>query len=168
MPARSSLRFVLMSLFLANTPVPSSAEPAQNSDLGELAKEHTAHPARGTEGLVSIPFEILNAGETPLSCEAKLAHWYSLTLGSAAFGVSISTTFWSDPATGAVVLLNPAGDQMAVERIWCGEQGQSWETRFEIPLARSAGAAEAPLRFSCIAQPAEAGSAPQALTCLPR
>lgn len=165
MPARRPLSIVFALLWLGGAGTSAIAEQVPNADLGELVKEHTAHPAHGTEGLVAIPFEITNTGETPLSCEAKFAHWYSLTLGTAAFGVTVSTTFWSDPKTGAVAMMNAVGDQVAVERIWCGAEGRDWETRFEMPLLRHAGETEAPMRFDCAAQPEAASSA---ITCTAR
>lgn len=118
-----------------------------------IAQGHGLTPERGTEGLESVAFTIENTGELPLSCNVKLAHWYSLELGQAAHGVSLSATFWSNPESGSVLLLNPVGDQMPVERIWCGVAGRSWDTRFEIPLKRRAGEAENDMILACAAAP---------------
>ena len=121
-----------------------------------VAQGHGPTPERGTEGLEPIAFNIENTGELPLSCNVKLAHWYSLELGQAAHGVSLSATLWSNPENGAVFLLNPIGDQMPVERLWCGVAGRSWDTRFEMPLKRRAGEAENDMIMSCAAAPAGA------------
>lgn len=121
-----------------------------------VAQGHGPTPDRGTEGLESVAFSIENTGELPLSCNVKLAHWYSLELGQAAHGVTLSATLWSNPEDGAVFLLNPIGDQMPVERLWCGVAGRSWETRFEMPLKRRAGEAENDMILSCAAEPAGA------------
>tara|TARA_Y100000815_G_scaffold206646_1_gene190565 strand:+ start:795 stop:1262 length:468 start_codon:yes stop_codon:yes gene_type:complete len=138
LPQRFVLTLAALALLGAPALPPAHAEATAPS------------PKRGTEGLVAVPLEVTNAGDLTLSCEAKLAHWYSFALGTAAYGVTLSATLWSDPSSGAVVLLNRIGDQMPVERIWCGVEGRSWDTRFEMPLARAAGTAEAPLRFSCV------------------
>ncbi|MBW6417627.1 hypothetical protein [Celeribacter sp. PS-C1] len=127
-----------------------------------MAQGHGPTPKRGTEGLAPVVFDVANTGEVELSCTAKLAHWYSLELGRAAHGVSLSATFWSNPETGEFFLLNPIGDQMPVERLWCGVSGRSWETRFEMPLARTVGQSETDLIFDCAAQPK--GAVPEDVT----
>ncbi|MEM5475501.1 hypothetical protein [Pacificibacter sp. AS14] len=114
-----------------------------------LAQGHGLTPERGTEGLSPIVFDIENTGEISLSCGMNLAHWYSLELGQIAHGVTLRATFWSDPDTGAVVFLNPLGDQMPVERIWCGVAGRSWDTRFEMPFKRRAGEVEVDIVLAC-------------------
>jgi hypothetical protein len=84
---------------------------------------------RGSMGLVEMPFAARNAAGSEISCSVALAHWYSAELGRAAPGARISASFWRDPATGAVYLLNAIGDRMAVQMTWCGFAGRSWETR---------------------------------------
>ncbi|WP_066706600.1 hypothetical protein [Celeribacter ethanolicus] len=123
------------------------------SGMSASAQGHGPTPKRGTDGLSPVAFEIANTGEIALSCSVKLAHWYSLELGQAAHGVSLSAMLWSNPETGEVFMLNPIGDQMPVERLWCGVSGRSWDTRFEMPLLRTAGRAEPDLRFDCAADP---------------
>ncbi|MCA0042478.1 hypothetical protein [Celeribacter litoreus] len=123
-----------------------------------VAQGHGPTPERGTDGLSPVAFEIENTGELPLSCTVKLAHWYSLELGLAAHGVTLSATLWSNAETGEVFFLNPIGDQMPVERLWCGLAGRSWDTRFEMPLIRRAGIAEEDLIFSCATSPENAVS----------
>ncbi|QPM91179.1 hypothetical protein [Pseudooceanicola algae] len=121
-----------------------------------LAQGHGLTPERGTEGLVAVPFAVQNIGVVPLTCGVKLAHWYSFDIGTVAFGATLSSGFWSDPETGAVLLLNPVEDQMPVERIWCGVAGRSWDTRFEMPLKRAVGAQEVPMEYSCTTSPEDA------------
>lgn len=157
---------VLPALFLLAlaTPLPAEEVPPNEipgAALGALAAEHTAKPGHGTEGLVAVPVEITNTGETALSCAAGLAHWYSQALGTVGFGATLSLTLWSDPATGAVTLLNPKGEQMAVERVWCGPAGNDWAARYELPLLRRAGQAETAQRLDC-----SAGA--QTTACTPR
>src|SRR5689334_11979037 len=84
---------------------------------------------RGNAGLIEMPFVALNAAGGEMSCSVALAHWYSAELGKAAPGEKISASFWRDPKTGALYLLNDIGDRMVVQMTWCGFAGRSWETR---------------------------------------
>ncbi|RWR32054.1 hypothetical protein D2T31_03625 [Sinirhodobacter populi] len=107
---------------------------------------------KGTEGLSPLDYAVENIGATVLSCDVKLAHWYSDHLATIAPQAQGGFTLWSDAATGAVYLMNEAQDRMPVERLWCGLDGRSWETRHEIDLARRGGAvATAPI-LRCAAQ----------------
>lgn len=134
-----------------------------------LAQGHGLTPARGTEGLSPIEFSIENTGEIALSCALNLAHWYSLELGRAAHGVTLKATLWSDPETGAVVFLNPIGDQMPVERIWCGVADRSWETRIEMPFKRRMGDVESDIVLACEGLPKGAALADVTnVVCTPR
>jgi hypothetical protein len=90
---------------------------------------------RGSAGLIEMPFGALNAAGSEISCSVALAHWYSAELGRAAPGAKISASFWRDPATGALYLLNDIGDRMAVQMTWCGFAGRSWETRSVLNIA---------------------------------
>jgi hypothetical protein len=96
---------------------------------GALAAE------RGSSGLVEMPLIARNAAKSEISCSVALAHWYSAELGRAAPGAKISVSFWHDPKTGALYLLNDVGDRMAVQMTWCGFAGRSWETRSVLNVA---------------------------------
>ncbi|HEY0214325.1 MAG TPA: hypothetical protein VGC40_12155 [Paenirhodobacter sp.] len=87
---------------------------------------------KGTDGLTRLDYVVENTGADALSCDVKLAHWYSDHLATVAPGAQGGFTLWADPGIGAVYLLNAAGDRMPVERLWCGLDGKSWETRHEV------------------------------------
>ncbi|OWJ67385.1 hypothetical protein [Inquilinus limosus] len=103
----------------------------------------TAGPAfaagHGTEGLTERAFQAENRGDGRIACDAAIAHWYSVDLGQAGPGASVSARLWFDPAGGAVYLLNDKQDRLPVETLWCGEAGRSWATRSVIDLPRHAG-----------------------------
>lgn len=105
-----------------------------------LASPGAVAAERGSKGLVETPFVARNAAESEISCSVSLAHWYSAELGRAAPGTKISVSFWHDPASGALYLLNEAGDRMAVQMTWCGFAGRSWETRSVVTLAQGKAA----------------------------
>lgn len=137
--------------------------------LPALAQGHGLTPNRGTEGLDPVVIDVENTGELTLSCAVSLAHWYSFELGSLAHSVSLKAVLWSDRKTGEVFLLNPIGDQMPVERIWCGVAGRSWDTRFEAPLKRRANAIEEDFIVSCESSPSGAAVGDAAeIVCAPR
>ncbi len=116
---------------------------------------------RGTEGLTAVPFRVENRTEGPMTCGAAIAHWYSMPLGDAAPGEAVETRLWSDPATGAVFLLNPSEDRMPVLSLWCGKTGADVTTGSRILLVRRAGTAEAAIALAC--RP----GADKALDCTP-
>lgn len=96
-----------------------------------------------------LDITVTNTGTEPLICRASIAHWFSEDLGAAGAGESLSFSFGVDMATGAVFRRNDVGDEMAVQRIWCGLKGRDWPSRAEIVLARRAGEAPAPVRLNC-------------------
>lgn len=106
-----------------------------------------AHATGG--GLVPQAFSARNLGTEPITCAATLAHWFSIELGTAAKGESVTARLWHDPESGAVLLLNEHGDHMPVEALWCGLEGRSWQTRSPIRLDRNAGAAPAGIELDC-------------------
>lgn len=91
---------------------------------------------RGTSGLVEAPFTARNGAASDISCSVSIAHWYSAELGQAVPGGMIHLSFWSDPASGTLYLLNEAGDRMPVQLTWCGLAARNWETRSVVTLAR--------------------------------
>jgi hypothetical protein len=98
--------------------------------------------AKGRDGLSPLVVSVRNTGEAPLACGAAVAHWFSVELGAAAAGETVTIPLWRDPANGAVFTLNPAEDRLPVERLWCGLSGRTWATRAEIALPRHAGPAD--------------------------
>jgi hypothetical protein len=104
----------------------------------------------GTEGLTERAFQAQNSGDGSIACGAAIAHWYSVDLGQAGPGASVSARLWFDPAGGAVYLLNDKQDRLPVEALWCGEAGRSWATRSLIDLPRHAGpVAAAAIAVNC-------------------
>jgi hypothetical protein len=103
----------------------------------------TALPAfaagQGHDGLTERMFRAENRGDGRIACGAAIAHWYSVDLGQAGPGGSVSARLWFDPADGAVYLLNDKQDRLPVEALWCGVAGRSWATRSPIDLPRHAG-----------------------------
>lgn len=97
----------------------------------------------GSAGLVAVPLTVANAGAEAIGCRAAIAHWFSAEVGTAPPGGTVEATLWVDPATGAVFLINAAGDPMPVESLWCGVAGATWRTRSLVPLPRQAAAGDA-------------------------
>lgn len=100
---------------------------------------------RGTEGADPVEVSILNETDSPIDCQAALAHWYSDELGRIDPGGELTLTLWHDPETGVLNLMNATDDRMPVEALWCSTD--TARTRLNLPI--SAGAEEAELRFSC-------------------
>lgn len=115
--------------------------------------------------LVTVPFSLMamsaiaathsfevtihNKGETVLACDATIAHWFSDGLGVVAPGESLRFTLQADIDTGTIFLRNAVGDDMPVQRVWCGLKGKSWATRAEIALERRAGELPKPIALDC-------------------
>jgi hypothetical protein len=98
--------------------------------------------ATGSAGLSALMVDVRNTGSAPIACAAAVAHWFSLDLGTADAGGTVTIGLWRDPANGAVFALNPSQDRLPVERLWCGLAGRSWATRAEIALPRQPGPAD--------------------------
>ena len=112
-------------------------------------------------GLIAVPafsdtqtveITVKNTGATALSCQAAMAHWYSVSLGDVAPGNSLSFALGADIDSGTAFLRNTNGDEMPVQRLWCGLKGKDWATRFEIPLERRAGVALQDMTLTCTDQ----------------
>ena len=99
----------------------------------------------------TLEITVTNTGDTPLACNAALAHWFSEDLGEIAPGAELAISFGYDLPSGTIFRLNERGDEMAVERVWCGQSGASWASRAEVTLPREAGTAPAPIRLDCAA-----------------
>lgn len=104
---------------------------------------------RGTENLVAVPFHVTNDADRPIACGAALAHWYSASIGAAAPGATISATLWSNPKTGEIFVLNKHEDNMPIQRLWCGFEGQDVTSGSDVRLERQAGRSEPPITLDC-------------------
>lgn len=109
-------------------------------------------------GLIAVPafsdtqtveITVQNSGATALACQASIAHWYSVSLGEIAPDASLTFALGADIDSGTAFLRNTAGDEMPVQRLWCGLKGKDWATRFEIPLERRAGVALKDMTLIC-------------------
>ncbi len=100
----------------------------------------------------SFDVTIKNTGESTLACDASIAHWFSNALGEISPGQTLRFTLHADAENGTVFLRNNVGDNMPVQRLWCGLKGRSWATRSEIPLERRAGEIPAAIFLDCAAQ----------------
>ena len=116
---------------------------------GVALAETAAVVERGVEGLTRVPFRADNRSDGPIECEAAVAHWYSAKIGSAAAGGSVTGALWSNPATGAVFLLNDKQERMPVQSLWCGLAGKAAMTRADVYLERRQGVAEPAVRIAC-------------------
>jgi hypothetical protein len=96
---------------------------------------------KGTDGLVPVPLTVSNATSRPIVCMAEIAHWYSAELGRAIAGADALIGLWRDPSDGAFVALNDSEENLPVEKLWCGFEGRSYETRSELMLDRGAPSA---------------------------
>lgn len=98
---------------------------------------------KGTAGLEAAPLSVTNATSGPIVCTAEMAHWYSAELGQARPGARAEIRLWRDPSDGTFVALNASEDNLPIEKLWCGFEGRSYETRGEITLDRGAPAGSA-------------------------
>lgn len=104
---------------------------------------------RGTEGAAAVPLTLRNASGADIVCQAALAHWYSVDLGSTAAGQTLEVTLWHDPKTGRLNLLNQMQDRMPVEAIWCGHKPKVHDTRGRVALPFVIGTSPAALTRTC-------------------
>ncbi|MBP2170024.1 hypothetical protein J2125_003216 [Erwinia toletana] len=102
--------------------------------LSPLHAEETLHIERGTQGLDKFIIAVNNQGQQPLSCEVSTAHWYSVALGDILPGRTLQAALWKNTRSGEVFILNQQQDRLPVQRFWCGQQGASWQTRYQFTL----------------------------------
>ena len=107
------------------------------------------HVVTGTKGLNHVPITVSNTRAEALSCTIQLAHWYSMRLADTAPEGHSVIDLWFDPATGTYVILNAGQDNMPVEALWCGISGRAYQTRADIALDRSKGAAPLARQIAC-------------------
>jgi hypothetical protein len=53
----------------------------------------------------------------------------------------LQIALWFEAATGTYVMLNERQENLPVESLWCGIDGNAYLTRTLVPLQRNAGAA---------------------------
>ncbi len=126
---------LVLSCFLFFTTAIYGGEPAEG--------------LRGTQGLLPFSLTIGNSGTLPLDCQATTAHWYSVDLGRVEAGKKISAPLWKNLAGGEVFILNVNQDRMPVQRIWCGAEGQSWQTRSDVALPTRRGGRPQSMVLDC-------------------
>lgn len=85
-------------------------------------------------GLVGTPIEIRNSGDAPILCQAEIAHWFATDLGRIAPGANGALDLRVDKASGTVAAMNARGEALPVERAWCGLEGRTYETRWDLDL----------------------------------
>lgn len=88
------------------------------------------------ESLVAVPVEVRNSGTTPILCQAEIAHWFATDLARIAPGESASLDLRFDPLSGTWAAMNARGEALPVERAWCGLEGRTYETRWNLSLGR--------------------------------
>jgi hypothetical protein len=109
--------------------------------LSAAAAIAIVHPAAagktvGTQGLVSVPVEVLNSGTAAILCQAEIAHWFGTDLASIEPGGRASLDLRFDTLSGTWATMNARGEALPVERAWCGLKGRTYETRWDLTLGR--------------------------------
>jgi len=86
--------------------------------------------------LIAAPVEIHNSGTAPILCQAEIAHWFATDLARIAPGNRASLDLRFDPASGTWAVMNTRGEALPLERAWCGLEGRTYETRWNLSLGR--------------------------------
>lgn len=87
-----------------------------------------------TEGLVAVALDIRNDGSAPILCQAEIAHWFATDLARVVPGETASLGLRVNTRSGTWAAMNTAGEALPVERAWCGLEGRTYETRFDLGL----------------------------------
>ncbi len=114
-----------------------------------LVAQETLHVERGTQGLDKFVITVDNQGTQTLSCEVATAHWYSVALGDITPGHTLHTALWKNRRSGEVFILNQLQDRMPVQRFWCGQRDNSWQTRYQFMLPDRRRQRPYSRRFAC-------------------
>ena len=101
-----------------------------------LTAPATAGKTVDRDSLVAVPVEIHNSGAAPILCQAEIAHWFATDLARISPGDSASLDLRFDPHTGTWAAMNTRGEALPVERAWCGLEGRTYETRWNLSLGR--------------------------------
>jgi hypothetical protein len=88
------------------------------------------------DSLIAVPVEIHNSGTAPILCQAEIAHWFATDLATIAPGDSASLDLRFDPVSSTWATMNTRGEALPLERAWCGVEGRTYETRWDIQLDR--------------------------------
>lgn len=107
-----------------------------------------AAPARAAEtvnqdNLIAVPIGIHNTGTAPILCQAEIAHWFATDLARIAPGDRADLGLRFDTASGTWAAMNARGEALPVERAWCGLEGRTFETRWDLSLVRENPQAQA-------------------------
>ncbi len=100
---------------------------------------YTANPATAgktveTDGLVAVALDIRNDGSVPILCQAEIAHWFATDLARVAPGETASLGLRVNTHSGTWAAMNTVNEALPVERAWCGVEGHTYETRFDLGL----------------------------------
>ncbi|RST85046.1 hypothetical protein EJC49_17875 [Aquibium carbonis] len=87
-------------------------------------------------GLVRLPVDVRNSGDAVIRCQAEIAHWFAADLASIEPGQQASLDLRYDTVSGAWATMNVHGEALPLERAWCGVEGRTYETRFDLDLGR--------------------------------
>jgi hypothetical protein len=101
-----------------------------------LTTPATAGKTVDRDGLVATPVEIHNSSAAPILCQAEIAHWFAIDLARIGPGDSASLDLRFDPLSGTWAAMNARGEALPVERAWCGLEGRTYETRWNLTLGR--------------------------------
>lgn len=101
-----------------------------------LTSPATAGKSVDPGSLVAVPVEVHNSGAAPILCQAEIAHWFATDLARIAPGGSANLDLRFDPLTGTWAAMNTRGEALPVERAWCGLEGRTYETRWDLSLGR--------------------------------
>lgn len=114
----------------------SSSLPFTVAIFLALAVPAAAGKTVDRDSLVAAPVEIHNSGVAPILCQAEIAHWFAIDLASIAPGGSASLDLRYEPRSGTWAAMNARGEALPVERAWCGFEGRTYETRWNLSLGR--------------------------------
>lgn len=86
------------------------------------------------EGLVAVDLAVRNDGAEPILCQAEIAHWFATDLARVAPGETVSLGLRVNTNSGTYAAMNTAGEALPVERAWCGLEGRTYASRFDLGL----------------------------------
>ena len=87
-------------------------------------------------GLVRLPVDVRNSGAAAILCQAEIAHWFATDLATIPPGENASLDLRFDTLSGTWAAMNARGEALPVERAWCGVEGRTYETRWDLRLGR--------------------------------
>lgn len=87
-----------------------------------------------TDDLVAVALDVRNDGSAPILCQAEIAHWFATDLARVAPGEIASLGLRVNTHSGTWAAMNTVGEALPVERAWCGVEGHTYETRFDLGI----------------------------------